>query len=143
MAIAPIPGRSGQYQADWTRLMDWGPALVISMTQQVEFDRQGAGAFGADLARAGVDWLHCPVRDFGVPDGLDWPRVRDLALVRLGNSERVLVHCLGGCGRSGMMVLRLMIAAGETPDTALLRLRQMRPCAVETAAQLAWAQAGR
>src|SRR5690606_33735699 len=57
----------------------------------------------------------------------------------LEGGGRVLVHCLGGCGRSGMVALRLMIGAGETPEVALRHLRGVRPCAVETEAQLAWA----
>ena len=52
---------------------------------------------------------------------------------------RVLIHCKGGCGRSGMVALRLMIEAGEAPDEALARLRSVRPCAVETDAQMRWA----
>ena len=51
----------------------------------------------------------------------------------------MVVHCMGGCGRSGMILLRLMIDAGETPDSALARLRTARPCAVETKAQMRWA----
>jgi hypothetical protein len=34
------------------------------------------------------------------------------------------------------------VEAGETPGAALARLRAVRPCAVETEAQLAWAKAG-
>jgi hypothetical protein len=41
-----------------------------------------------------------------------------------------------------MIVLRLMIAAGEHPDLALARLRETRPCAVETDAQMDWALRG-
>jgi hypothetical protein len=33
-----------------------------------------------------------------------------------------------------------MIAQGEDPDAALERLRHIRPCAVETEAQLRWAR---
>ncbi len=40
-----------------------------------------------------------------------------------------------------MAVLRLMVEAGEDPDAALARLRAVRPCAVETGAQLTWATA--
>ena len=56
--------------------------------------------------------------DFGVPVALDWPSVRLQALDVLAAKGRILVHCFGGCGRSGMMVLRLMIASGEAPDAA-------------------------
>ena len=53
-----------------------------------------------------------------------------------------MIHCFGGCGRSGMAALRLMVEAGEDADEALERLRAVRPCAVETDAQLRWARAG-
>ncbi len=142
LAITPIPGRTRHYYTDWLRLTAWHPQLVISMTSQAELDRKGAGSLGADLAIAGIDWLHLPVPDFGVPVDMDWPAARDQALAVLAGGGRVLVHCFGGCGRSGMMCLRLMIAAGEDPNAALGRLRQVRPCAVETEAQLAWAQQG-
>ena len=42
-----------------------------------------------------------------------------------------------------MAVLRLMFEAGEDAQAALIRLRAVRPCAVETEAQLAWASAPR
>ncbi|MDX8347193.1 protein phosphatase [Cognatiyoonia sp. IB215446] len=143
LAITPIPGRTRHYYTDWLRLIDWQPAMVISMTAQAELDRKGAGTLGTDLANEGVMWWHCPVPDFNVPDGTwDWNEVRTDALAILARGERVLVHCFGGCGRSGMMCLRLMIAAGEGADAALARLRAIRPCAVETEAQLAWAQQG-
>ncbi len=41
-----------------------------------------------------------------------------------------------------MALLRLMVEAGEDPGAALSRLRAVRPCAVETAAQFDWAAAG-
>ena len=142
VAVTPMPGRTRHYQADWERLIAWSPALVLTMTTQAELDRKGAGTLGADLANAGIAWLHLPVEDFGVPDDLDWPAVRDQVFGELRQGKRVLVHCFGGCGRSGMIVLRLMIAAGERPDLALARLRAVRPCAVETDAQMDWAQRG-
>ena len=40
-----------------------------------------------------------------------------------------------------MAALRLMVEAGEDGVAALARLREMRPCAVETEAQMAWALA--
>lgn len=142
LAITPMPGRTRHYYTDWQRLLDWRPALVITMTTQAELERKGAGTLGADLINEGIGWLHFPVPDFGTPFGQDWPAARDRALATLAKGDRVLVHCYGGCGRSGMMVLRLMIAAGEDADEALARLRDIRPCAVETEAQMAWARQG-
>ena len=72
VAITPMPGRTRHYQADWERLIVWAPDLVLTMTTQAELDRKGAGTLGADLANAGIAWLHLPVADFGVPDDLDF-----------------------------------------------------------------------
>lgn len=139
LALSPMPGRTRHYHADWQHLLAWHPDLVLTMTTQAELHRKGAGTFGTDLGNAGIGWLHLPVADFGVPQDMDWPQARDQVHAVLSQKGRVLVHCFGGCGRSGMMVLRLMIAAGEAPDTALARLRAVRPCAVETEEQMRWA----
>ena len=142
LALSPMPGRTRHYYADWLRLSDWRPDLVVTLTEQAELDRKGAGSLGRDLVQAGIAWKHLPIKDFGVPEVLDWPELCGDVLARLERGEKVLVHCFGGCGRSGMLVLRLLIAAGEAPDQALARLRSVRPCAVETEAQMAWAMQG-
>lgn len=142
LALSPMPGRTRHYGTDWQRLLDWAPDLVITMTTLHELARKEAGSFGPDLAAVGIAWQHMPVDDFGTPteEVTDkWPGVASEALTVLGQGGRVLIHCYGGCGRSGMAVLRLMIAAGEAADAALARLREMRPCAVETPEQLHWA----
>lgn len=139
LALSPMPGRTRHYGTDWQHLLSWRPDLVLTMTTQAELDRKGVGTLGSDLADGGIAWLHLPVADFGVPEGMDWDDVCQRVLETLAGNGRVLVHCLGGCGRSGMMVLRAMIAAGEYPDAALVRLRGIRPCAVETDAQMDWA----
>ena len=68
------------------------------------------------------------------------PGTRDDALSRLQARFEAAPIIIGGCGRSGMAVLRLMIEAGEDAETALARLRTIRPCAIETDAQMAWAR---
>ncbi|QIE46842.1 protein phosphatase [Pseudohalocynthiibacter aestuariivivens] len=145
LALAPLPGRSDDYAADLAHLRDWRPALVISMTTMAEMQAEGAGDFGQDVQDMGSRWVHLPVEDFGTPNRDQqeaWQAASRAALAALSGGGRVLIHCRGGCGRSGMVALRLMIEAGETPDAALARLRAVRSCAVETAAQEAWAQGG-
>jgi hypothetical protein len=145
IGICPVPGRDGDYGADLDILLVWRPGLVLTMTGAEELERVGAGGLGRDLALAGCAWRHLPIRDFGVPVGqalADWPHASAQARAVLGGGGRVLVHCFGGCGRSGMAILRIMAEAGEPPAAALDRLRMVRPCAVETSAQKDWATAG-
>ncbi len=142
LGIGPMPGRTGAYDADVTAILRWGAGLVLTMTTGAELERSGSDRLGADLAAAEVDWRHLPIPDFGAPppetDAL-WPETSRAAHALLAAGGRVFAHCYGGCGRSGMALLRLMVEAGEDLDPALERLRAVRPCAVETDAQKAWA----
>lgn len=142
LGLCPLPGRGGDFAGDLDAVLRWGPRLILTMTTAAELDSAGASELGATLEARGVAWHHLPIEDFGAPRGETlrlWPEAANAAREVLEAGGRVLVHCHGGCGRSGMAVLRLMIEAGEAPEAALLRLRAVRPCAVETEAQMAWA----
>lgn len=141
IGLCPMPGRAGDYAGDLAAVLSWAPGMVVTMTTAAEL-ALGAGALPADLAAAGIAWRHLPVADFAaesaaLADG--WAGVSVEARGLLGAGGRVLVHCLGGCGRSGMAVLRLMVEGGEAPEPALARLRRARPCAIETEEQRRWA----
>ena len=142
LGISPMPGRTGNYERDLSEILGWGADLVLSMTTGTELARVGAAGLGDDLAAARVLWRHLPIPDFGAPppdtDAL-WPEASRQAHRVLENGGRVLAHCYGGCGRSGMALMRLMVEAGEDAGTALDRLRKVRSCAVETEAQRTWA----
>ncbi|WP_037315039.1 protein-tyrosine phosphatase family protein [Ruegeria halocynthiae] len=142
VALSALPGRDDSYPQDLKVIRDWRPDLVISMTTEAEMLQQGAAGLGDDLRAHNIRWHHLPVADFGAPspmiDAL-WGDVCVAARRVLAQGGRVLVHCRGGCGRSGMIVLRIMVEHGEMPEAALKRLRVARPCAVETDGQLEWA----
>ncbi len=145
LAISQMPGGGGDYKADLDFIRDWKPSLVITTTTRGELADAGAETLGADIQESGARWLHLPIKDFGVPDTdfmEAWPDASAAALSALSGKGRVLIHCKGGCGRSGMLALRLMVEAGEDAVDALLHLRKVRPCAVETDPQLRWAVTG-
>lgn len=145
LAISPLPGAGGEYEADMQHLGDWRPSMVISLPALSEMHAAGAGDLGQAILALGARWVHIEVPDFGVPDAAAmarWRKTAPLALSALQGGGRVLIHCRGGSGRSGMAALRLMIEAGEAPEAALARLRRARPSAVETEAQMRWARQG-
>jgi protein-tyrosine phosphatase len=145
LGITPLPGRSDAIDADVEAIVAWGASVVVSMTELSEMNEFGSKDLGPLLEARKVDWLHIPVRDFGgLPEqqAQEWPALSARLRRTLKDGGKVLVHCRGGLGRSGMIVLRLLCELGENPEAALLRLRAVRPGAVETAEQMAWAKSG-
>jgi ADP-ribosyl-[dinitrogen reductase] hydrolase len=83
-------------------------------------------------------WFHLPIVDVSVPD--EWFEEKwvtageELRSILRGGSD-VLVHCRGGLGRAGTIAARLLIELGMEPETAIARVRSVRPGAIETRAQ--------
>ncbi len=143
LGIAPMPGVSGEYDQDLAHLQDWKPAMVVSMTEEDELAAAGVTTLARDLQHSGTRWFPFPVPDRGIGDPMQegaWHTICDTALSALRGGGRVLIHCRMGCGRSGMAAMRIMVATGQSPKAALARLRDLRPCAVETREQQRWAR---
>lgn len=140
LAICRLPGRSGALEADLGAIAAWKPHIVVSMTEVDEAARFGAAGLAAGLEVAGIRHDLFPVRDFGTPVAAEWgwPPLAMQLHCALDNGAGVLLHCLGGKGRSGMVALRLLVERGMAPAAALAAIRAARPGAVETAAQEAW-----
>lgn len=133
VALAPMPLEA----EDILQIAQWGADFVVSLAERNEGT---TATLQGQLALYGVRWVHVPIVDFGIPDvdsseALDSVVAKTVLAVQQG--RRVLYHCMGGCGRSGMAVMRVLHVMGV--EDALETLRKVRPCAVETEAQAAWA----
>jgi ADP-ribosyl-[dinitrogen reductase] hydrolase len=75
-----------------------------------------------------MGWLHVPVVDGGVPtDDVTWLRALRLVRARLMDGRTVIVHCKGGLGRTGTFVAAVLTTLGDTPVSAIARVRAARP----------------
>lgn len=143
LGISPLPGRWGSALDDFKTIHHWAPDIVVSMTELAEMERYNVADMGGILARHGIGWAHFPIRDFGAPQaGADWASLSQQLHAVLDRNGRILAHCFGGQGRSGMVLMRLMVERGMPGDAALSALRAVRPGAVETDAQREWASRG-
>ena len=84
----------------------------------------------------GIEQLRLPIRDGDVPENpIALVRLVEQIRSRLRAGETVVVHCMGGLGRSGLVAACTLVADGRTPDRAVADVRRARPGAIETAAQ--------
>ena len=152
VGLTICPGKRGNsvFGAGWERDLDadvrvireWGAAAVVTLIEDHEFEMLGVERLGEAVRAAGMEWHHLPIRDVQVPDArfeAGWASAGVRLGDRLREGERVLVHCRGGLGRTGMVAARLLVeVAGVTPRQALDGVREARHGAVETPEQEAW-----
>ena len=85
-----------------------------------------------------LDWFFLPIKDIDIPDPAfeqAWKIAGQQLISLLTNGHSIVVHCLGGLGRSGTIAARLLVELGIEPDEAIDRVRLARPGAIQTRAQ--------
>src|SRR5574340_493385 len=86
------------------------------------------------VALAGWSRHLIPIEDFHPPSLAQLQHFNAL-LEAAPPDAKVLVHCEGGSGRTGTMAVAYWIKKGLTATDALVRVRKLRPEAVETCEQ--------
>lgn len=144
------PGKRGEsvFGGTWARdlnadlkvIQEWGAQAVVSLIESHEFEMLHVAGLGEAVAAHGMEWLHGPIPDLSAPQAdfeYNWmhgdlgERVRSL----LSQGGRVLLHCRGGLGRTGMLAAMLLVEFGVAPKEAMFQVRQAREHTIETRAQ--------
>ena len=124
--------------SDLEAIAGWGACALVTLMEIHELVHLGVADIGAITESLGITWYHLPIRDVSIP-GSDfeyaWQTAGKALRKRLQDGNRIVVHCRGGLGRTGVIAARLLIELGEGPDKALRRVRAVRPGAVETREQ--------
>lgn len=123
---------------DIAGFQEWGATGVITLNEEEELENLGLSDLGVRLVGSGVWWRHLPILDMNVP----LPEFEDLWQVEsrricesLAAGERIVIHCLAGLGRTGMMAARLLVDMGMAPERAIIEVRRVRPRAIQTVEQ--------
>jgi len=145
IALARMPGSCSLLGDDVAAIRGLGPSCVLTLSPLDEMQARGAGPLPTLLEPHAIAWLQFPVMDYGTPfpeQKQAWQNLSNSLHKALDARETILIHCLAGLGRTGMITLRLLVERGEAPAQALARIRAVRPGTVERPAQYDWATAG-
>lgn len=131
-------GWARDLESDLDAIVSWGASAVVTLVEDHELSELKVAHMGEAVRRMHMDWYHSPIRDFDIPCVMferQWKSAGKEIRWRLANGFDILVHCKGGLGRAGMIAAKLLVEFGIDPATAIARVRDVRPGAIETEAQ--------
>lgn len=140
-----LPGKKGDalYGPAWDRCLDadvgainvWNPDFVLTLMEDHEFGQLGVPDFKAVMSAQKFRWVQIKIRDSDIPRlsfEMDWPEFRDEIVCLLKSGGKILIHCRGGLGRTGMIAAGLLTEFGFTAEQAINGVRRVREGTLET-----------
>src|ERR1041384_3991918 len=140
LAIISRP-RGGEWLEDELRPLEEAEfALLLSLLTEEEAKELGIAREAELSAKCGLDFLNFPIPDLGVPDSPVATRnLLARLLDQLHGGKKIAVHCRQGIGRSGLIVVSLLVTAGLEPSAAFRKVSAARGLEVpETSQQRDW-----
>ena len=145
LGLTICPGKKDASR-DWNRDLDkdlqairtWGATTIVTLIEDHEFRMLGIESLADDVRAMGMNWVHLPILDVNIPDNRfedAWVSVGPKLHDRLDAGEKILIHCRGGLGRTGLVAGRILVERGYTPKNAIQRIRSVRPHAIQTPQQ--------
>jgi len=132
-------GMSGAWHRDLDTDLDvirsGGASALVSLIEDQEFSMLGVEDLGEKAEELGIEWFHLPITDVSIPcERFEhaWAYAGHRLRTLLEGGEKVVLHCKGGLGRTGLVAGRLMVELGFDPDSAIGLIRTARPGAIET-----------
>lgn len=142
------PGRKFQntLAGRWDRDLDtdlkeirlWGAVALVSLMEQDELEWYGVGDLPEKARQLGLRHFHLPIIDMDIPGKnfeKSWLTAGKELRTLLLTGKSIVIHCLGGLGRTGTVAARLVIELGVDHETAIGRIRTARPGAIQTVMQ--------
>lgn len=113
---------------DLDRLVhEHGAQLLVSLIEEVELRQYGIEALYECAAQKGLRVRRFPIRDVRAPTGVGGVASLVEEIVSAARGGRhIVIHCIGGLGRTGTVAGCVLVDLGHGPQEALDVLHQLR-----------------
>lgn len=138
VGLTILPGRKDRARdlaSDLDDLVSQGTTHLVSLVTDEEFDSYGVPELAAETVRRGIVHSRLSMLDqkAASPEAVSRLVEEIEPFCRTGN---VVIHCVGGLGRSGLVAACLLVRRGMDAQEAIKTVREHRsPRAVETRVQ--------
>lgn len=83
-----------------------------------------------------LEVVHFPLENFSVPDKIELFDQLISRLVDTLQERSLLIHCMAGCGRTGMVAAGVLVRLGSSATEAIERVRDIRPGSMDVLKQI-------
>jgi ADP-ribosyl-[dinitrogen reductase] hydrolase len=143
MTLCPGKKINSALSGTWKRDLDmdllaiqaWGAKALVNLMEEHEYDLLKIPDYPKKVCCYPMEYFHLPIVDVHPPDRRFitlWesagPKLRQILM----DGGRILIHCRGGIGRTGMVAAQLLIEMGMPPKEAIHAVRKARAGTIET-----------
>lgn len=103
VSMSPLPGKVSLSE-DIATIKSHGITNVITLVSNEELANKNLSTFMEEMNNAGLEVYHSPIIDFGLPSANQMDSIMAYVQTCVDNNKNVLIHCMGGYGRSGTVM---------------------------------------
>ncbi|MBK9190380.1 MAG: dual specificity protein phosphatase family protein [Crocinitomicaceae bacterium] len=136
IALSPLPGRV-DLEADTKTITANEITSVVTLVSNEELEKYKVPTLLEKYSQHNLQLLHSPIPDYGLPTPEQMTTIIVWVHKKIKAKENVLIHCVGGLGRSGtVMAVYAKAYLGKTGQEAIEYVRSIRGAdAIETTEQ--------
>ncbi|MBT3221449.1 MAG: hypothetical protein HN348_20390 [Proteobacteria bacterium] len=142
LGMTICPGRVDRHRSletDLRAIVESGAHKLLCLISEQEMNWVGVTAMPDMATKMGLEFRWEPILDQKTPSLSTMKSIVDWILEATEKGQDVVVHCMGGLGRSGLVATCALVQRGHNEEASLEEVRHTRsPRAVETAEQEAF-----
>jgi protein-tyrosine phosphatase len=140
IGIGRAPGYGADRFDDFRSIKEQGISKIYCLQEEDELAYLGNGETikqrEDSMNELGIELIHSPIGDFRIPTPEQAKRLSKMIMNDVIGGKSILIHCMGGLGRSGTIAACSLVHYGIKPDEAIKIVRTVRPGTLETDQQV-------
>lgn len=142
LILTPCPGTKGVgLETSLAELVAEGASAIVTALEIDEMEKAGVAELPKKAEQLGLTWFHQPIEDDEAPDehfDSRWQKASPKVHEILDQGGKVVLHCMGGSGRTGLLAAHILLEMGWDLERIKSEVQTLRPGAFTKPVQIAY-----